>query len=166
MIVVALGAGAFAGCGGGSSDPNARTLEALSVDASSSGDQKVASALRRYLDQFRNESMREGLHDYCDKNDSPERQRLCGALRSNFDAIAKLTSIEVHDRVITLHTGLTNTDAGRLGAEQLCGEIQAADVADFTSGHRVLDQSGEVLLDCPTRDEIDSSPSTVYFGVR
>jgi hypothetical protein len=165
-IVVALGAGAFAGCEGGSSDANAGTSDEVSVDASKSADQKVASALRRYLDQFRTGWMREGLHEYCDKNDSPERQRICEALRSNLDAMAKLTGIEVHDRVITLHTSLANTEAGRLGAAQLCGEIQGADVADFTPGHKVLGESGEVLLVCPARDEIDSSPKTVYFGVR
>ena len=100
--------------------------------------------------------------ELCEKQ-KPDRgggrlELVCQLSGQYVDAVSKVTLVEVADSVVTLHTELGSDDTGKAEARILCDEIQAADVADFTPGHRILDQSDSVLLTCPTRAELDRPP--------
>jgi hypothetical protein len=52
--------------------------------------------------------------------------------------------------VITVGTTLGERSDAKRDAREICNTIQGADVADFTPGHKIVGQAGEVILTCST----------------
>jgi hypothetical protein len=65
--------------------------------------------------------------------------------------LRRVKAIVVDRGVIAIVTDLRRTRRGKRIARQLCGLIQGADVADFTSGHRIFGPEEVVLRVCPAR---------------
>jgi hypothetical protein len=61
----------------------------------------------------------------------------------------RVERIAVREGVITVETSARLSGRLEGEAEEICSAIQAADVADFTPGHRVVGEGGSVT--CPHR---------------
>jgi hypothetical protein len=154
----AIGGLLLAGCGDG--DETTGTSGGIEVSGSSDSDLKIATELRDYLD--RNLRPSHGgaarIKELCSGAQRGLREAQCEQVEQLAPVYASVRKIDVDDQVITIDTGLHPDASGKEGAAILCEEIQGADVADFTSGHKVVDESSSVLLTCPTRAELDSPP--------
>lgn len=148
----------LAGCGGG--DETTGTTGGIEVSGSSEGDLGIATDLRDYLDRNLRPSQGAAarIKELCSGAQRQLREAQCEQVEQLAPVYASIQDIDVDDEVITIGTDLQADANGKEAAAILCEEIQGADVADFTPGHRVLDESDSVLLSCPTRAQLDSPP--------
>lgn len=145
MVLAAL----VAGCGGSSSDespaPSASPAATgstgeIKVLASTASDRKIGDDLANYL----NRNCPAGVR----QSDNPTLQQLYTATA---DFCGGVTEIAVQDKRITVRTDLEpGSDSETLG-NVFCVYVAGSDVADFTSGHTLLDASGSKIKTCPAR---------------
>jgi hypothetical protein len=146
----------LAGCGdGGDTTDSSGGIE---LAGSSSDDLKIATELRDYLDQQLRPSQGGAarIEELCSGAQRQLREAQCEQVERLAPTYASIQKIDVDDKVITIGTDLNADATGNEAAAIICQEIQGADVADFTPGHKVLDDSDSVLLACPTREQLDS----------
>jgi hypothetical protein len=163
MVVLGLlclaTATAAAGCGGSNDagDQSSNRIPAgspgqIGIDASSREDRKIGVDLRTYVLRLGGTpAQREEFDRYCADPPDERREAICEEALQAFAAVRAITTIEVRDGVITLHAEIPDDESAHAKAVSLCDDIQAADVADFTPGHKVVDGDGSVILTCPTR---------------
>jgi hypothetical protein len=158
--VIVIGALLLASCGGGGGGDGTDGSGGIEVSGSSDSDLKIATDLRDYLDRNLRPShgAAAGIKELCSGAQRGLREAQCEQVEQLAPVYASVRKIDVDDQVITIDTGLQPDASGKEGAAILCEEIQGADVADFTPGHEVLDESSSVLLTCPTRAQLDSPP--------
>jgi hypothetical protein len=119
----------------------------IEIQGASAADRQIAADLRTYVvhncgfGKPRNERRTPKLAPNIARIVN-EAQRVCDSYRQ----------FAVTKGVITAKTTLGNEDKG-LGTRIVCDTIQGADVADFTPGHKVVDQDGDLLAACPTRTD-------------
>jgi hypothetical protein len=156
--VAITGALLLAGCGSGDEGGSTEDSGAIEATGSSSDDLAIATDLRDYLD--RNLRPSHGgaarIEKLCTGAERQLREAQCEQVEQLAPIYASVRKIDVDDKAITISTDLEADANGKEAAAVLCQEIQGADVADFTSAHRVLDESGSELLACPTRAQLDS----------
>jgi hypothetical protein len=149
--VLALGAVLLLpACGDDDDEPAPSSPGEIEIEADSADDRQIAEDLRTYIDR----NLKPGgpaqavFDELCANPKTPQAEQDCQRALDAQAAGESVRVISVEEGRIELGTDLSQDDAG---AQVLCNTIQGADVADFTPGHRVVDEDGEEIAACEAR---------------
>jgi hypothetical protein len=150
-VVAAVLAVAFVGCGSNSteSEEAGRPADAV-ILADSPEDQAIAAGLQKYMVRncFPPGAGPTVPEKYRDRSIPPGYERI---LRGGVALCDNVVSIGVEDALVTVQAGL-GQDVDDFGVgKAFCDFVQGSDVADFTTGHMLVDGSGEAIKVCPPR---------------
>ncbi len=145
-----------AGCGGEDENKSAEvgSLAGIAIVAGKAGDRDIAIDLRKYM--VRNcpgpdYELPENLKDRYAENHGQEALE---AIEKQLEALerycAGARSIEVKNRRIVVRSDLKSDDSA--AGEAFCSLVQGSDVADPTPFHTLLDETGQSMKVCGTRN--------------